>query len=54
MRNDIAGSGKVLGIAYYIFKGDKLIDSSSVLMKPVPTDAVLKSAEAFRKKFEKS
>ena len=54
MRNDIAGSGKVLGIAYYIFKGDKLIDSSNVLMKPVPTEAVLKSAEAFRKKFEKS
>jgi hypothetical protein len=54
MRNDVAGAGKVLGIAYYIFKGDKLIDSSSVLMTPVPADTVLKRAEAFKKRFEKS
>jgi hypothetical protein len=52
MRNDVAGSGKVLGIAYYIFKGDKLIDSSSALMKPVPADTVLKRANALKKRFE--
>jgi len=54
MRNDVAGSGKVLGIAYYIFKGNKLIDSSSVLMKPLSADTILSRANHFRKKFEKS
>jgi hypothetical protein len=53
MRSDIAGSRKMLGIAYYIFKGDKLIDSSSVLIKPIPADTVLKRAYAFVKRFEK-
>jgi hypothetical protein len=54
MRNDVAGSGKVLGIAYYIFKGDKLIDSSSVLMKPLSADTILSRANHFRKRFKKS
>ena len=53
MRNDIAGSGKALGIAYYIFKEGKLIDSSSVLMKPFSADTVLERANVFNKKFEK-
>lgn len=54
MQNDIAGSGKVLGMAHYIFKGDKLIDSSSLLMKPLPADTVSKRANAFKERFEKS
>ena len=53
MRNDISGSGKALGIAYYVFKDDKLIDSASVIMKPISADTVLKRADVFKKRFEK-
>ncbi|MGN6401955.1 MAG: hypothetical protein ACTHMD_15965 [Flavisolibacter sp.] len=53
MRNDIAGSGKILGIAYYIFNGNKIIDSATALMQPIPGDTLLRRALNFRKKFEK-
>lgn len=53
MRNDVTGSGKLLGIAHCIFKGEKLLDSSTVLMKPIPADTVLKRANDLKKRFEK-
>jgi hypothetical protein len=53
MRNDVAGSGQMIGIAYYIFNDDKLIDSSVAFLKPIPADTLLKRANAFRLRFEK-
>ena len=53
MRNDIAGSGKMKGIAYYKFKGEKLLDSASVLMKAISVDSVLRRANDYKIRFDK-
>lgn len=53
MRKNVAGSGRVLGVAYYIFKGNKLIDSSVVYLNPIPADSLIARAEDFRKRFER-
>lgn len=53
MRQEVTGSGKVRGMAYYIFKGDQLIDSSSVLLKPIEVDTMIKRAAAYSRKFRK-
>lgn len=50
MRHQINGPGEVLGIAYYVFKSDKLIDSLTVLMKRFTADAVLNRANAYKRR----
>ena len=50
MRHQINGPGEVFGIAYYVFKNDKLIDSSTVLMKPFTADTVLNRANAYKRR----
>jgi len=53
MRTDRANRQQSLGIAYYIFSGNKLIDSSCVLMMPENAESILKKAAEFKERFKR-